>query len=61
MAYPNINGDPETLKLKIRVDQIKELQYRTERHDQEKKIKSLKFHNEFFLKKHKSLRKRKFY
>ena len=33
MAYPNINGDSELLKIKSKDDQLKELQYKTEKHD----------------------------
>ena len=51
MAYPNINGDAEFLKLKTKDDQLKELQYKTERHDHENILKSLKSDNESYKKK----------
>ena len=40
MAYPNINGDPELSKVKTEDDQLKELQYTTDRHDYENILKS---------------------
>ena len=51
MAYPNLNNDPELLKMKTNVDQLKELQYKTEKHDHEKIIKSLRLDNECYKKK----------
>ena len=35
MAYPNLNNDPDLLKIKSKGDQFKELQYKTEKHDHE--------------------------
>ena len=46
MAYPNINGDAELLKIETKDDQLKELQYKSEKHDHENIIKSLKIDNE---------------
>ena len=46
MAYPNINGDPELLKVKTKDDQLKELHYKTEKHNHEKILKSLKADND---------------
>ena len=51
MAYPNINGDPELLKAKIKDDQLKEVQIKTERHDYENVLKSLKNDNDCLKKK----------
>ena len=34
--YPNLNNEPELFKIKLKVDEIKDLIYRTERHDHEK-------------------------
>ena len=45
MAYPNINGDAELLKIKTRDDEIKTLKYQTEKHDRENILKSLKSDN----------------
>ena len=51
MAYPTLIIDPELLKLKIKDDQLKELQYTTEKHDYENFLKSLKIDNEYYKKK----------
>ena len=51
MAHPNLNDDPELLKIKTKDDQIKELQYKTEKHDYENIVKSLKIDNEYYKKK----------
>ena len=45
-TYPNINNEPELLRIKTKDDQLKKLQYKTERHDYEIKLKSLKNDNE---------------
>ena len=52
MAYSYINGNPELVK-KTKVDQLKELQYKTERHDHENILKSLKIDNEYYKKNYK--------
>ena len=39
---PNINNEPELLKIKIRDDDVKNLKYQTEKHDHENILKSLK-------------------
>ena len=57
MTYPNISNDPELSKIKSKDDQLKELQYRTEKHDFDKILKSLKSDNESYKKKYKSLNK----
>ena len=49
--YPNLNKDPELLKLKTKDDESKELKYKTEKHDHENIIKSLKRDNEYYKKK----------
>ena len=59
MTYPNISNDPELLKIKSKDDQLKELQYKTEKHDFENILKSLKSDNEYYKKKYKSLNKKK--
>ena len=49
MAYPNLkNEDPTLLKITTKADEIKDLRYRTEKHDHENILKSLKFDNEFY-------------
>ena len=47
------------LKFKTRDDEIKNLNYQTEKHDYEKILKSLKSDNESYKKKYKSLNKQK--
>ena len=59
MAYPKINGDAEIVKIKTRDDEIKNLKYQTEKHDQENILKSLKVDKEYYKKKYKSLNKKK--
>ena len=57
--YPDLKNDVELLKIKTKDDQLKELQYKTERHDHENILKSLKSDNEYYKKKHKNLNKKK--
>ena len=59
-TYPNLNKEPELLKIKTRDDEIKNLKYQTEKHDHEIVLKSLKNDNESYRKKYKSLNKKKF-
>ena len=47
------------MRIKTKDDQLKELQYKTERHDHENILKSLKSDNEYYKKKYKSLNKKK--
>ena len=58
-TYPDIKNEPELLKIKTKDDQLKELQYRTEKHDHENILKSLKADNEKYKKIYKSLNKKK--
>ena len=58
-TYPNLNNEPELLKIKTKDDEIKNLKYRTEIHDHENILKSLKIDNEYYKKKYKSLNKKK--
>ena len=55
MAYPNLSKDPELLKIKTKDDQLRELQYKTEKHDLENISKSLKIDNDYYEWKYKSL------
>ena len=59
MTYPNINNEPELLKIKTRDDEIKNLNYQREKHDDENILKSLKVDNEYYKKKYKSVNKMK--
>ena len=58
-TYPDLKNESELLKIKTRDDQLKELQYKTERHDHENILKSLKNDHEYYNKKYKSLNKKK--
>ena len=59
-GYPNLKTDDvELLKIKTKDDQLKELQYETEKHDFENILKSLKSDNESYKKNYKSLNKKK--
>ena len=58
-GYPNINNEPELLKLKTRDDDIKNLKYQTKKHDHEILLKCLKIDIEYYKKKYKRLNKKK--
>ena len=58
-TYPDLKNEPELLKIKTKDNQLKELQYKTERHDHENKLKSLKVDIEYYKKKYKNLNKKK--
>ena len=61
-TYPDLKNEPELLKIKTKDDQLKELQYKTETHDHENILKSLKADNDYYKKKYKSFYlKRKYY
>ena len=60
-TYPNLNNEPELLRIKTSVDEIKNLKYHREKHDHENILKSLKIDNEYYKKKKKILIKRTFY
>ena len=57
MAFPNLNNEAELLKTRFKDDQLKELQYKTEKQDHENLLKTLKIDNEYYKKKYKSLNK----
>ena len=57
--YPNLNNDPELLKIKTKDDEIKALKYEAEKHDFENKLKSLKIYNDYYRKKNRSSNKKK--
>ena len=48
MLHPNVNEDPELLKIKSKADEIKKLKYRTEKHDYDKILKSRKIDNHYY-------------
>ena len=59
-TYPNLNNDSKLLKKKTKDDEIKDLKYRTEKHDHERILKSPKIGNEFYKKKFKNLNEKKY-
>ena len=58
-GYPNINNEPELLKIKTRNDEIKNLKYQTEEHDHENILGSLNVDNEKYQKKSRNFNKKK--
>ena len=61
MTYPELKNDINLLKVTTKDDEIKELKFRTEKHDHENILKSLKIDCEYYKKKYKSLNKKKIY
>ena len=64
MAYQNLKNNPEIIKAKTKDVESKELNNpveSTEKHDHEKVLKYLKFDNEYYRKKNKSLYKKRYY
>ena len=51
----------DLLKVTTKDDEIKELKYKTEKHDHENILKSLKIDSDYYKKKYKSLNKKKIY
>ena len=49
-TYPNLQNDPELLRVKTKDDEIKDLKYKTEKHDYENILNSPKIDNEIFEK-----------
>ena len=47
IGYPDLNNELELIKIKTKDDQLKELQYKTEKHDHESILKSLKIDAEY--------------
>ena len=65
-TYPDLKNEPELLKIKTKDDEIKNLKYeteilkyQTEKHDNEKILKSLKVDIDYYKKKYNSLNKKK--
>ena len=58
-TYPDLENEPELLKIKTQSDEIKNLKYTQEKHDHENILKSFKSDNESYKKKYKSLNKKK--
>ena len=47
MAYPKLNGDPKLFELRGKDFEIRELNYRREKHDYENILISLKIHKTY--------------
>ena len=58
-TYPDLKNEPELLKIKTRDEEIKNLKYQSEKHDYENVLKSLKNDKDYYIKKYKSLNKKK--
>ena len=58
-TYPNLNIEPELLKINTKDGEIKDLKYKTEKQDYDNTLKSLKIDSEYYKKKYKSLNKKK--
>ena len=58
-TYPDLNNDPKLLKSRTKDDENKNIKHRTEKHDHENILKSLKNDNDYYKKKYKSLNKKK--
>ena len=56
---PILNNDPELFKVTTKDEQLKKVQIKTEKHDHENVLKSLRMNNEFFRKKYNSSNKKK--
>ena len=61
MTYPELKQEAQLLKITPKDVEIKELKYKTEVHDYENILKSLKVDNEYYKKKFKNLNKKKVY
>ena len=53
-----MNNEPELIKTRTKDDEITDLKYKTEIHDHENILKSLKIDNEYYKTKHKNLNKK---
>ena len=51
MAYPDKINDPELFKIKTEDDEIKDKKCKTEKHDHESLLDSLKVDSDFYWKK----------
>ena len=58
MAYRNLNTDPELLRSQTKDDESRESKYKTETHDHEKILKTLKVNIDHNKKKHRKLNRK---
>ena len=56
-TYPNLNIEPNLIKIKTRDGEIKNFKNQTEKHDHERILKSLQNDNENYKKINKSVKK----
>ena len=47
MLYPGLNNDPELFKIETKEDQLRDLQYKTEKNDLENIIKPLRLYTNY--------------
>ena len=60
MCYPNLkNEDPTLLDITTKDDDLKEVEYETEKHDHHKILKSFTFDNVYYEKKYETLNEKK--
>ena len=57
--YPNLNNEPAMLKMQTRDDEIKNIEYQSEKHDHQDILKSCDIDNEKCKKKYRSLKEKK--
>ena len=57
--YPNLNKEPELLKIETRDEEFKNLIYQTEKHDHENISNSIKIDKDHYKKKFKKVNKKK--
>ena len=60
-TYSTLKTEAELLKITTKDDEIKTLKYKTEKHDYENILKSLKIDNDYYKKKYNSINKKKVY
>ena len=60
-TYPILNNEPELIEIKTKDVEIKDLKYRTEKHDYENILKSLKIDSECYKKIYKFQQKETIY
>ena len=58
-TYPNLNNDPDLLRIKTKDDGNEKLKYQTENIDHENILKSLKIDKKCYKKKYEKLNKEK--
>ena len=58
-TYPTLKSEAEVLKITTKDDEIKTLKYKTEKHDYENILLSLKVDNDYYKKKYNSIKKKK--